>query len=242
MVMPTLPIIAPPIAQFLGSDERLRDPHIIVIRNASIANLLERCALTIPCHEPGEAPVGFMLMGERMADKRLLAIGGLGGKCPEPERLMAALAGIATGFDMQLDDAAARVQVIIDADRQDLIDLCLQLGNARDYAGEELDVGKIVVRWLSDAGIEAFMQFISETSVNAVGVLRGSGDRDGGGRSLILNAHMDTQGSTPSGGEEVERRLRGAWAKDDLLYGGALANDQGPACRPADRNPGASRR
>lgn len=75
VIMPTLPIVAPPIEDFLGSDERLRDPHIIVIRNASIANLLDRCALTIPCHDPGDAPVGFMLMGEHMADKRLLGIG-----------------------------------------------------------------------------------------------------------------------------------------------------------------------
>ena len=75
VVMPTLAVTAPPIAQFEGSDKRLRDPFIIVIRNASIANLLERCALTVPCHEPGAAPVGFMLMGEAMADARILGIG-----------------------------------------------------------------------------------------------------------------------------------------------------------------------
>lgn len=75
VVMPTLPIIAPPIADFLGSEERLRDPHIIIIRNTVIANLLDRCALSIPCHEAGTAPVGFTLMGETMADKRILGIG-----------------------------------------------------------------------------------------------------------------------------------------------------------------------
>jgi aspartyl-tRNA(Asn)/glutamyl-tRNA(Gln) amidotransferase subunit A len=75
IVSPTIPVIAPPISQFEGSDEALRDPFIIVIRNASIANLLERCALTIPCHAAGEAPVGFMLMGETMRDHRLAAIG-----------------------------------------------------------------------------------------------------------------------------------------------------------------------
>ena len=75
IVMPTVPVVAPPIAQFLAGDAALRDPHIVVIRNASIANLLGRCALTVPCHEPGEAPVGFMLMGEAMADRRLLGTG-----------------------------------------------------------------------------------------------------------------------------------------------------------------------
>ena len=75
LVMPTLAITAPPIADFQGNDERLRDPHVIIIRNTCVANLLDRCALTIPCHERGTAPVGFTLMGENMADKRILAIG-----------------------------------------------------------------------------------------------------------------------------------------------------------------------
>ena len=75
IVMPTIAVTAPPIDQFLGSPEAERDPFIIVIRNTSIANLLDRCALTIPCHAPGEAPVGFMLMGEKMNDIRLIGIG-----------------------------------------------------------------------------------------------------------------------------------------------------------------------
>jgi len=75
VVMPTLAITAPPIADFYGSDERLRDPHVIIIRNTCVANLLDRCALTIPCHEPGAAPVGFTLMGENMADRRIFGIG-----------------------------------------------------------------------------------------------------------------------------------------------------------------------
>ena len=64
-----------PIVRFKGSDAAERDPHIIVIRNTSIGNLLDRCSLTVPCHDAGAAPVGFMLMGENMADKRLLGIG-----------------------------------------------------------------------------------------------------------------------------------------------------------------------
>ena len=84
VIMPTVPVIAPPIDRFLGEAEALRDPFIIVIRNASIANLLGRCALTIPCHDPGGAPVGFMLMGEAMTDKRLLGIGLLVEKILSP--------------------------------------------------------------------------------------------------------------------------------------------------------------
>lgn len=74
VAMPTLPVIAPPIEKFTTGDGKL-DSHAILVRNTSVANYLDRCALTIPCHEAGTAPVGFTLMGERMADHRLLGIG-----------------------------------------------------------------------------------------------------------------------------------------------------------------------
>ena len=127
---------------------------------------------------------------------------------------------------MQATKAAARVLGIIADDVQAMSDLCLQLGNARDYAGDEREVGETVVAWFEVADIEARLQFISETSVNAIGIMRGSGDREGGGRSLAFNAHMDTQGAVPDGGDAAERRLRGVRLEDGLLYGGSLANDK----------------
>jgi aspartyl-tRNA(Asn)/glutamyl-tRNA(Gln) amidotransferase subunit A len=45
----------------------------MLLRNPSVANFLDRCAISITCHRPGDPPVGFMLMGERMGDRRLLA-------------------------------------------------------------------------------------------------------------------------------------------------------------------------
>ena len=119
-----------------------------------------------------------------------------------------------------------RVIDIFDGERQELIDLCLRLGNARDYAGDEREVAEAVEAWLAQAGIETRLQRIAETSANAVGILRGTGDRSGGARSLILNAHMDTQGATPAAGAEEERRLRGAREQDGLLHGNGLANDK----------------
>ena len=75
VVMPTLPVLAPPIAQFIANDAARRDAFGIMIRNTCVANYLDRCALTVPCQEPGAGPVGFMVMGERMADRRILEIG-----------------------------------------------------------------------------------------------------------------------------------------------------------------------
>jgi len=75
VVMPTLPVIAPPISKFLATEEGRKDGFPILIRNTCIGNYLDRCAVTIPCNAPGEAPVGFTVMGERMADRRMLEVG-----------------------------------------------------------------------------------------------------------------------------------------------------------------------
>lgn len=125
-----------------------------------------------------------------------------------------------------LEDSKRIVLSAIESDRKDLIDLCLDLGNRRDYPGHERDVGEAVARWLRDAGLSVRTQTLSETSVNVIGTIRGTGDREGGGRSLILNTHMDTQGAAPEGDEETERKIRGAWTEDGLLFGRGLANDK----------------
>jgi aspartyl-tRNA(Asn)/glutamyl-tRNA(Gln) amidotransferase subunit A len=47
---------------------------MLLLRNTTVGNFLDRCAISLPCHTAGELPVGFMLMGEAMADKRVLAM------------------------------------------------------------------------------------------------------------------------------------------------------------------------
>jgi aspartyl-tRNA(Asn)/glutamyl-tRNA(Gln) amidotransferase subunit A len=75
VVMPTVPLVAPRLADFAGNEPLWLATNRRMIRNPGIANFLDRCALSIPCHQAGAAPVGFSLMGEHMADRRLLAIG-----------------------------------------------------------------------------------------------------------------------------------------------------------------------
>ncbi len=75
VIMPTTHIIAPPIASVEHDDAAWLATNLTLIRNPGIANFLDRCALTIPCHAPGDAPVGLTLMGEAMSDRALLAIG-----------------------------------------------------------------------------------------------------------------------------------------------------------------------
>jgi aspartyl-tRNA(Asn)/glutamyl-tRNA(Gln) amidotransferase subunit A len=73
LIMPTVPIVAPPLA-LLEAEEQFRAVNVLVLRNTTIANMLDRCAISIPCHRGGDAPVGLMLVGEHGADRRLLVI------------------------------------------------------------------------------------------------------------------------------------------------------------------------
>lgn len=74
VVMPTVGLTAPAIAALAADDEYARI-NLATLRNPSVVNFLDRCALTLPCHEPGDAPVGFGLMGEHLGDRRLISIG-----------------------------------------------------------------------------------------------------------------------------------------------------------------------
>ncbi len=73
VVMPTAPI-APPRLDALGDDAEYGRVNALVLRNPSLANFLDRCSISLPCHRAGEPPAGFMLMGETGGDARLFAV------------------------------------------------------------------------------------------------------------------------------------------------------------------------
>jgi acetylornithine deacetylase len=58
-----------------------------------------------------------------------------------------------------------------------------------DGAGEG-EIARFVASWLDEAGLETVTEEVAPGRFNVVGVARGGG----GGRSLLLNAHMDTVG------------------------------------------------
>lgn len=74
-VAPTVCRIPPEIAPLEADDALYVRTNAEVLRNTSMVNALDGCALTVPCHSPGGAPVGFMLFGPAGADRRLLAAG-----------------------------------------------------------------------------------------------------------------------------------------------------------------------
>ena len=73
LVLPTTPGIAPAIAD-MPSIEKKIEMNARSLRNTAISNYLDRPTISIPCHQPGTAPVGLSLMGSRHHDRRLLAI------------------------------------------------------------------------------------------------------------------------------------------------------------------------
>ncbi|HEY0184504.1 MAG TPA: amidase [Rhodopila sp.] len=73
VLMPTVPIIAPSIAD-LDDERAYNSVNMLILRNTTLGNFFDRCAISVPCHREGEAPVGLMLMGETMGDARLFDI------------------------------------------------------------------------------------------------------------------------------------------------------------------------
>jgi aspartyl-tRNA(Asn)/glutamyl-tRNA(Gln) amidotransferase subunit A len=73
VVMPTCAIVAPTLDE-VSTPEGFTKKNMLLLRNTTVGNFLDRCSISLPCHGAGELPVGFMLMGEAMADKRLLAM------------------------------------------------------------------------------------------------------------------------------------------------------------------------
>ncbi|MDZ7589844.1 MAG: amidase [Rubrivivax sp.] len=74
VVCPTVPITAPPIADLVASDDAFFHANALLLRNTFVANFLDGCAFTLPCHAPGELPVGLMLTAPGGRDAELAAV------------------------------------------------------------------------------------------------------------------------------------------------------------------------
>lgn len=74
VVMPAVACVAPGIAEAGASDEDYARWNLRILRNPAFINFVDGCAATLPCHEPGTAPVGFMVCGPAMSDRRILAV------------------------------------------------------------------------------------------------------------------------------------------------------------------------
>ena len=72
VLSPTVPIVAPSIASVLHNDDEFFRINSILLRNTSVVNMLDGCAISIPCHTPGQLPVGLMLWHTALHDDGVL--------------------------------------------------------------------------------------------------------------------------------------------------------------------------
>jgi len=77
VLSPTVPIVAPPIAAVAVGAERDDEffrVNALLLRNTSVVNMLDGCALSLPCHDADELPVGLMLWHGALRDDTILNI------------------------------------------------------------------------------------------------------------------------------------------------------------------------
>jgi len=77
VLSPTVPITAPPLAQVapgVERDEAFFTVNTQLLRNTSIINMLDGCAISIPCYRSGELPVGLMIWNCALWDDTVLNI------------------------------------------------------------------------------------------------------------------------------------------------------------------------
>ncbi|MFQ5914977.1 MAG: M20/M25/M40 family metallo-hydrolase [Nitrospinota bacterium] len=117
--------------------------------------------------------------------------------------------------------------VLASIDRKELADLSLKFGNTPSPTGHEADMGEALFDWLKTNGFEASKHEVTSGRYNVTAVLKG----EGGGASLLFNAHMDTKYGAPEdvwAAGELLPEYTGAWMEGDRIFGQAVFNDKGP--------------
>lgn len=73
LAMPTVPMVAPAIGALEADNDLFVRTNLTLLRNPALINMLDGCAISLPVHAEGEAPVGLMLAAAGGRDAALLA-------------------------------------------------------------------------------------------------------------------------------------------------------------------------
>jgi aspartyl-tRNA(Asn)/glutamyl-tRNA(Gln) amidotransferase subunit A len=95
VLSPTVPRVAPPIAdvapsdgenptQDTGRDAEFFRINALMLRNTSVVNFLDGCAISLPNHLPGDLPTGLMLWHGSASDTKILQLSRLVEKTLRP--------------------------------------------------------------------------------------------------------------------------------------------------------------
>ena len=71
-LMPTVPLVAPRIADLVADEALYFTVNGAMLRNPAIVNFMDGCAISVPCHQPADAPVGLSLAGPPLHDSAIL--------------------------------------------------------------------------------------------------------------------------------------------------------------------------
>ncbi len=73
LILPTVPILAPTIAE-VGADDVFARKNGMLLRNTSIVNFFDLCAISLPLATKSGLPAGLMLVARHGHDRTLLAL------------------------------------------------------------------------------------------------------------------------------------------------------------------------
>jgi aspartyl-tRNA(Asn)/glutamyl-tRNA(Gln) amidotransferase subunit A len=73
LVLPTT-ANTPPVIADLADDKAFATQNLRALRNCTLINVLDGCAISLPAHREGEVPVGLMLAAAGGSDRRILEL------------------------------------------------------------------------------------------------------------------------------------------------------------------------
>jgi aspartyl-tRNA(Asn)/glutamyl-tRNA(Gln) amidotransferase subunit A len=73
LVLPTTANTPPAIAE-MADDKRFTRANLLALRNCTLINMIDGCAISLPAHREGEVPVGLMLAAAGGSDRRIFQL------------------------------------------------------------------------------------------------------------------------------------------------------------------------
>src|SRR6478672_275948 len=73
LVLPTTANTPPRIAD-LADDKAFTKANLLSLRNCTLINMIDGCAISLPCHREGEVPVGLMVAASGGSDRRVFKL------------------------------------------------------------------------------------------------------------------------------------------------------------------------
>ncbi len=64
----------PPVIADLADDKAFARANLLSLRNCTLINMIDGCAISLPCHREGEVPVGLMLAASGGSDRRIFEL------------------------------------------------------------------------------------------------------------------------------------------------------------------------